>query len=59
MFFDDDGKIYYQRAGTDGQNGVLQAELDPQTLKLAVPFKKIWEYQDEWNERSPSLQDSG
>ena len=50
MFFDDDGKIYYSRVGTDGQNGVLQAELDPSTLKLATPFKKIWEYKGEWNE---------
>jgi xylan 1,4-beta-xylosidase len=50
MFFDDDGKIYYQHAGADNGNGVAQAELDPATLKLKTPFKKIWEYQGEWNE---------
>jgi alpha-N-arabinofuranosidase len=50
MFFDDDGKIYYSRAGIDGQNGIMQAELDPATLKLATPFKQVWEYEGEWNE---------
>jgi len=50
MFFDDDGKIYYDRAGADNGNGIAQAELDPSTLKLKTPFKKVWEYQGEWNE---------
>ncbi len=50
IFFDDDGKIYYQHAGADNGNGIAQAELDPSTLKLKTPFKKIWEYPGEWNE---------
>ncbi len=50
LFFDDDGKIYYHRAGADNGNGIAQGELDPATLKLKGPLKKIWEYQGEWNE---------
>jgi xylan 1,4-beta-xylosidase len=50
MFFDDDGKIYYDRAGADNGNGIAQAELDPSSLKLKTLFKKVWEYQGEWNE---------
>ena len=50
MLFDTDGKIYYSRAATDGQNGVFQAELDPVTLRPSTPFRKIWEYIGEWNE---------
>jgi xylan 1,4-beta-xylosidase len=50
MFFDDDGKIYYSRAGSDGQNGIMQAELDPKSLMPMASFKKVWEYADEWNE---------
>ena len=50
MFFDDDGKIYYDHAGADNGNGIAQAELDLATLKLKTLFKKIWEYQGEWNE---------
>ncbi len=50
LFFDDDGKIYYHRAGADNGNGISQGELDPSTLKLKSPLKKIWEYQGEWNE---------
>ncbi len=50
MFFDDDGKIFYHHAGADNGNGIAQAELDPSTLKLKTPFKKIWEYKGEWNE---------
>jgi alpha-N-arabinofuranosidase len=50
IFFDDDGKIYYDRAGADNGNGISQAELDPSTLKLKTPFKKVWEYPAEWNE---------
>ncbi len=50
MFFDDDGKIYYDRVGADNRNGIAQAELDPSSLKLKTPFKKAWEYQGEWNE---------
>lgn len=50
LFFDDDGKIYYHRAGADNGNGISQGELDPSTLKLKAPLKKIWEYPGEWNE---------
>jgi alpha-N-arabinofuranosidase len=50
LFFDDDGKIYYSRAGTEGQNGIYQAELDPASLKPKSSFKQIWSYPDEWNE---------
>ena len=50
LFFDDDGKIYYQRAGADNGNGIAQGEIDPVTLKLQGPLKKIWEYPKEWNE---------
>jgi len=50
LFFDEDGKIYYDRAGADNGNGIAQAELDPSTLMPKTPFKKIWEYPGEWNE---------
>ncbi len=50
LFFDDDGKVYYSRAGTDGQNGTMTAELDPAALKLISPFRNVWEYKGEWNE---------
>ena len=50
LFFDDDGKIYYHRAGADNGNGIAQGELDPATLKLKGSLKKIWEYPGEWNE---------
>jgi alpha-N-arabinofuranosidase len=50
IFFDDDGKIYYDHAGADNGNGIAQGELDPSSLKLKTPFKKVWEYQGEWNE---------
>ncbi len=50
LFFDDDGKIYYHRAGADNGNGISQGELDPSTLQLKAPLKKIWEYKGEWNE---------
>ncbi len=50
LFFDEDGKIYYTRAGTEGENGIFQAELDPATFKPTAPFKLIWQYPDEWNE---------
>ena len=50
LFFDDDGKIYYHRAGADNGNGISQGELDPSTLKLKAPLRKIWEYPGEWNE---------
>jgi len=50
LFFDDDGKIYYHRAGADNGNGISQGEIDPATLKLKDPLKKIWEYPGEWNE---------
>ncbi len=50
LFFDDDGKIYYHRAGADNGNGISQGELDPSTQKLKAPLRKIWEYQGEWNE---------
>lgn len=50
LFFDDDGKIYYHRAGADNGNGIAQGEIDPVTLKLKGPLKKVWEYPGEWNE---------
>ncbi|HVZ80217.1 MAG TPA: family 43 glycosylhydrolase [bacterium] len=50
LFFDDDGRIYYHRAGADNGNGISQGELDPSSLKLKGPLRKIWEYPGEWNE---------
>ena len=50
LFFDDDGKVYYHRAGADNGNGIAQGEINPGTLKLKGPLKKAWEYPGEWNE---------
>jgi alpha-N-arabinofuranosidase len=41
LFFDDDGKVYYQRRGPgDGEN-IVQAEIDVRTGKLLTPLRTI------------------
>ena len=41
LFFDDDGKVYYTRRGPDGEHGIVQAEIDVATGKLAAPLRTI------------------
>jgi beta-xylosidase len=41
LFFDNDGKVYYQRRGPgDGEN-IVQAEIDVRTGKLLTPLRTI------------------
>ena len=43
LFFDDDGKVYLQgNPEVDGQTGIAQAEINPDTGELLTPARHIW-----------------
>ncbi|MDR3725539.1 MAG: glycoside hydrolase family 43 protein [Terracidiphilus sp.] len=41
IFFDDDGKVYYQRRGPGRGQNIVQAEIDVRTGKLLTPLRTI------------------
>jgi xylan 1,4-beta-xylosidase len=41
LFFDDDGKVYYTRRGPDAAHGIVQAEIDPATGRLAGELRTV------------------
>lgn len=41
LFFDQDGKVYYTRRGSDPQHNIVQAEIDPDTGKLRGELRTI------------------
>ncbi len=44
LFWDEDGKVYYQGTGVDSQSrqGIVQFEVDPETGKILSEKKIIW-----------------